>query len=92
MQYVWNAEKARENFRKHCVTFEEAATVFLDPLGEIHDDPSHSLGERREILTGRSTRGRLLLVSFTEGAEFVRLISARPANPRERRVYEENTD
>jgi uncharacterized DUF497 family protein len=92
VQYVWNREKARENLRKHGVTFEEASTAFLDPLGDIQDDPSHSLGERREILTGRSAEGRLLLVFFTEGAEFVRIISARRTNSRERRIYEESTD
>jgi len=81
-------EKARQNAKKHSVTFEEAATVFGDPLARIHDDPDHSQTERREIIVGHSSRGRLLLIAFTE-RKTTRLISAREATAQERKDYEE---
>jgi uncharacterized protein len=89
LQFTWDPAKARVNIQKHEVSFEEAATVFTDPLARIHDDPDHSVGEIREIIVGLSSRGRLLLVSFTEGGETVRLIHARRVNTRERKDYEE---
>jgi hypothetical protein len=61
IRFTWNAEKARSNRRKHGVSFEEALTVFAHPLARIHDDPQHSEGERREIIVGHSSRGRLIL-------------------------------
>ena len=63
--------------------------MFRDPLARIHDDPEHSIGEQREIIVGHSTAHRLLLVSFTERGEFVRIISARRPDPEEQRDYEE---
>jgi len=60
--------KATANFGQHAVTFEEALTVFMDPLARIHEDPDHSEGEQREIIVGHSIEQRLLLVSFAEGA------------------------
>jgi uncharacterized protein len=90
MQFVWDSAKAQENIRKHGVSFEEAATVFLDPQGRIHDDPDHSIGELREIVVGYSTAGRLLLVSFSERPPFVRIISARHTDIKERQRHEEN--
>ena len=90
-RFVWDAEKAASNQRAHGVTFEEAATVFADPLARIHDDPGHSHVERREIIVGHSTRGRLLLVCFTERHAAVRLISARRATRHERQDYEKGT-
>ena len=90
MQFEWDPRKERANVRKHSVTFGEALTVFFDPLAAIHDDPDHSLGEYREIIVGHSSHGRLLLVSFTERNEdVVRIINARPAEPDERKDYEE---
>ena len=73
------------------MSFEEAATVFADPLARIHDDPGHSVGEYREFIIGHSTSHRLLLVFFTERGEAVRIISARRADAGERHDYEENT-
>jgi uncharacterized protein len=91
LRFEWDQDKAAGNLRKHRVTFEEAGTVFHDPLAKIFDDPDHSLAEVREILIGHSDRNRLLLVSFTErGRELVRIISARVASKRERRTYEED--
>lgn len=89
MQFSWDPAKARANVRKHGVSFEEAATVFADPFARIHDDPDHSIGEVREIIVGLSAARRLLLVSFAERGEMVRLIHARLVNPRERKQYEE---
>jgi len=91
MRFVWDPEKAKANLRKHGVSFEEALTVFGEVLARIHDDPEHSKGERREIIVGHSSRGRLLLVSFTERRGMVRLINARRATRHERKDYETGT-
>jgi hypothetical protein len=91
VRFVWDAKKAKANHRKHGVSFEEATTVFIDPLARIHDDPVHSVGERRELVVGRSTRGRLLLVSFTERSGAIRLIGARRVTKHEQEDYEEGT-
>jgi uncharacterized protein len=73
------------------VSFEEAATVFADPLASIFDDPTHSRYESREIIIGHSAKNRLIIISFTERTEnIVRLISARPASRQEREDYEKN--
>jgi uncharacterized DUF497 family protein len=80
--------KADANVAKHRVTFEEAVTVFMDPLARIHEDPDHSEDEAREIIVGHSIQQRLLLVSFIDRGETVRLISARLATKRERKDYE----
>jgi uncharacterized DUF497 family protein len=90
VQFTWDSAKARSNFRKHGISFEEAATVFHDPLARIHEDPDHSFEERHEIITGHSTAGRLLLVSFMEHEEVVRIIGARRPDAGERQKYEEN--
>ena len=77
--------------RKHGVGFEEALTVFADPLARIFDDPDHSVEERRELVVGHSTGQRLLIVSFTERGTRTRIIGAREATTRERTEYEQNT-
>jgi len=64
--FEWDPEKAAANRETHGLSFEEALTAFQDPLAVVHADPEHSGGERREILVGNSSRGRLLLVSFTD--------------------------
>lgn len=89
LQFEWDEDKARSNARKHGVAFEEASSVFSDPLAAIFTDEAHSDEEPREILIGHSTPGRLLVVSFTERAEAIRIISARPATKLERRDYEQ---
>ena len=88
-QFDWDPAKAKSNLRKHGVSFEEAVTVFDDPLFEIFADPDHSTQEKRFIIIGESSQHRLLLVSYTERPEAIHLISARDATPREREVYEE---
>jgi uncharacterized DUF497 family protein len=92
MQFTWDPVKARANLREHGVSFEEASTVFEDPLARIHDDPDHSVGEQREIIVGTSASSRLILVSFTEDLErdLVRIIGARQPDVDERHAYEEN--
>lgn len=90
-EFEWDATKARENRKKHGVAFEEALTIFADPLARIFDDPDHSGNERRELIVGHSVRQRLLIVSFTERAPRIRIISAREATSHERREYEKNS-
>jgi len=88
--FEWDARKANANLRKHGVSFDEAATVFDDPLARIFDDPNHSLDERREIIIGHSIREVLLLVCFNERPSKIRIMSARPLTRKERKDYEEN--
>jgi uncharacterized DUF497 family protein len=90
VQFEWDPKKATSNWRKHRVSFEEAVTVFRDPLARIHDDPEHSVAERREIIIGTSVAKRVILVCFTERGDAVRLINAREADPAEREDYEES--
>ncbi len=90
VEFEWDEQKAASNQKKHGVTFEEAATVFADPLAAIFDDEVHSEEEQREIIIGHSASDRLLLVCFTERAGAVRIISARRATKRERKDYEES--
>jgi uncharacterized protein len=90
MEFEWDDGKATANQRKHGVTFAEAASVFADPLAAIFADPDHSEDEVRELLIGHSERNRLLIVSFTERGEYIRIISARVASTGERRRHEEN--
>jgi uncharacterized DUF497 family protein len=90
-EFEWEAEKAAENLKKHGVAFDEALTVFADPLANIFADPDHSGDERRELLIGHSARQRLLLVSFTDRGRRTRIIGARRATARERRDYEQNS-
>jgi uncharacterized DUF497 family protein len=89
--FEWSSRKARSNLRKHGVPFEEARTVFLDPLAMVHDDLEHSIAEHRELIVGTSDRHRLLLVSFVESGEFIRILSARRVTRRERIEHEEGT-
>jgi uncharacterized DUF497 family protein len=89
--FEWDRKKARTNARKHGVTFEEAQTVFADPTAVVFYDECHSDDELRDIAIGHSVAGRLLLVSFTEREGVYRIISARKADRRERKRYEEET-
>ena len=91
MKFVWDKEKAEANVQNHKVSFDEARTVFDDPLAVIFPDEDHSIEEDREITVGQSIRRRLLLVFFTELAEnIIRIFSARKPTRRERKDYEEN--
>lgn len=90
LEFEWDPEKAEANRKKHRVTFEEASTVFADPLSLTIADPDHSEREERMLLLGTSRSGRLLVISHTYHDRRIRLISAREATRRERRDYEEN--
>ena len=88
MQFEWDRKKAANNFRKHKVSFDEAATVFYDPLSATFNDPEHSIGEERNITVGYSSTRRLLVVSYSERNDGIRIISARRANTKEKRRHE----
>jgi uncharacterized DUF497 family protein len=90
LKFEWDRRKATANLSKHRVSFEEALTVFGDPLGRIFDDEDHAVQEHREIIIGHSSPGRLLVVCFTARAGSVRIFSARGTTRREREDYEEN--
>lgn len=89
LKLEWDATKATSNAKKHGVTFDEAATVFLDPLAATGADPDHSVGEARYVTFGMSKLGRLLVVSHAVRTGSLRIISARLATRAERRLYEE---
>ena len=91
MRFEWDPEKAKKNLRKHGVSFEEAVTVFYDPLSATFDDPDHSVGEYRYITIGFSSRDRLLVVAHTERGESLRIINARTATVHERKKHEGKT-
>jgi len=85
----WDPAKARTNLKKHRISFEEAATVFNDPLSSTVPDPLHSETEERFVIAGQSVKGRLLVVVHTDRGDRIRIISARVANAHERKTYEE---
>jgi uncharacterized protein len=87
--YEWDPAKAKGNLREHRVSFEEAATVFVDPLAMTYPDPDHSDEEDREITIGYSTNHRLLFVSHVQQGNHTRIISARETTRRERKQHEE---
>ncbi len=89
MQFEWSKNKAASNLSKHKVSFEEAKTVFDDPLYVDFYDPDHSENEERYLIVGESNRGRLLIVSYSERGNSIRLISAREVTRTEREAYEE---
>ena len=89
MNFEWDENKAARNMSKHGVSFEEAKTVFDDPLYVDFYDPDHSDEEDRYIIVGESHRGRLLIASYTERGKTIRFISAREVTRKEREVYEE---
>lgn len=91
MIYEWDAEKASANLRKHGVSFEDAVTVFLNPLAMTYEDPDHSADEQREVTIGHTIRQQLVFVSHCERGDRIRIISARLATWSERRQYEKAT-
>ena len=89
MEFEWDAPKAEANIQKHGVSFDEAASVFLDQFAVSGQDPEHSVGESRYITFGMSSLGRLLSVSHTYRTGGIRIISARRVARIERKLYEE---
>ncbi|MEH2263583.1 MAG: BrnT family toxin [Nostoc sp.] len=90
MEFEWDKSKATANLTKHGVSFEETKTVFDNVLAVIFDDEAHSVGEKRDIIIGHSRNNRLLLISFTERSNAIRIISARLATRKEHEDYEQN--
>ena len=90
MEFEWDPQKASSNYQKHGVLFSEAATVFADPLSITVDDPDHSLDENRHIIVGMSHRIRLLIISFAERGDRIRIISTRQLTRSERKAYEKD--
>ena len=90
MIFDWDPKKARRNIVKHGISFEKTVTAFDDPFGRIMEDPKHSTPhEKREWLIGLSDTGVLVIVfTVRQPGPTYRLISARKANRRERRLYE----
>lgn len=89
MEFEWDEQKAKANLAKHKVSFDEAKSVFEDPLFLMFADIDHSFDEKRFIILGESGRGKLLVVAFAERAAATRIISARKATAQERKNYEE---
>ena len=88
MEFEWDPDKEQSNIEKHGVDFTEAATVFGDPLELAVSDPDHSVGEFRFLSIAHSSLNRILVVSYTEREDRIRIIGARTASPKERRQYE----
>ncbi len=91
-EFEWDSAKAESNLKQHSVSFEEAVTVFADPLSLNMPDPAHSADEQRFLVLGMSSRHRLLVVAYAERPPRTRIISAREATRRERHDYEENEE
>jgi len=89
MRFEWDPKKAATNLKKHRVTFQEAATVFGDPLAVTFQDPDHSGKEERQMTFGLSIQKRLIVVAHTERKDRTRIISARLMDRKERVIYEE---
>ena len=90
IRFEWDPQKDAANQRKHGIAFNEAATVFFDPLTITIDDPRHSSSmEERLVTTGESARRRLVVVVHADRGDIIRIISARRATRREKRDYEE---
>jgi len=88
MQFEWDRIKEKHNIKKHGISFDEAVTVFYDPLSATFYDPDHSIDEIRLITIGCSSHGRMFVVSHTERGAAIRIISARPATAQERKRHE----
>lgn len=89
LEFEWDPKKATINLRKHRVSFEEAASVFADPLATVYEDPDHSVTEKRFLTIGTSVNGRLIHVAFADRGERIRIITARPVTRTERELYEQ---
>jgi uncharacterized protein len=87
LEFEWDPEKAERDRTKHGVSFDEAMTVFGDPLGRLVDDLEHPQEEERSVLFRRSDAGRLLAIMHTERGAALRIISAREMTPKERKQY-----
>jgi uncharacterized protein len=91
LTFEWDKEKAKNNIKKHKISFEEAKTIFYDPFIMIFHDPDHSNFEHRYITLAISSKGRVLVVVYTERNSNIRIISCRKATRNERRIYEKRS-
>ncbi len=66
MRFEWDPRKAKQNLKKHGVSFDEAVTAFYNPLSATFNDPDHSVGEQRYITIGFSSKNRLIVVERPE--------------------------
>jgi len=89
LRFEWDSKKALSNRRRHGITFEEASTIFGDPLSITVHDPAHSIGEDRFITIGTSVNNKLIVVVHTDRNDIIRIIGARKATRNERRQYEQ---
>ena len=92
LDFEWDEDKAAANLKKHKISFGEAKTIFADPFSVTIDDPTHSISEHRFVDIGTSANGKILVVSYTERGQKIRLISCRKATKAEREIYEERED
>ena len=88
MKFEWDRDKEKRNFKKHAISFDEAVTVFYDPLSATFADPDHSIEEDRFVTVGYSSQRRLFVVSHTDRGDAIRIISARPVTVSERKRHE----
>jgi len=91
INFIWDKNKAKLNLVKHNLSFEEAATVFADPLAFVFDDVEHTRAEQRALIIGHTSKNKVTIVSFTERDQHIRIISARKATKKEKQDYEENS-
>jgi len=91
INFIWDKNKAKLNLVKHNLSFEEAATVFTDPLAFVFDDVEHTRKEQRALIIGHTSKNKVIIVSFTERNQHIRMISARKATKKEKQDYEENS-
>lgn len=87
LTFEWDTNKAKTNFEKHGIFFEEAATLFADENSITIDDPVHSLNEKRSITIGLTFKRKLLVAVHTERNGKIRIISARSASRKEKKQY-----
>jgi uncharacterized DUF497 family protein len=92
LTFEWDLRKARLNLSKHAVSFETASTVFGDDSSLTIADPDHSITERRYITIGRAFDGKLVVVVHTDRGNNIRIISARGADRRDRKQFEEEIE
>jgi len=91
IDFIWDKNKAKLNLVKHNLSFEEAATVFADPLAFVFDDVEHTRAEQRALIIGHTSKNKVIIVPFTERDQHIRIISARKATKKEKQDYEENS-
>ena len=89
--FEWDEDKNQENRNKHGIWFEEAKTVFEDDYARVFHDDEHSIDEDRFLIIGKSNTGNALIVihCYRENDKIIRIISARKATKKEKKIYEE---